>query len=103
MKKEKKNRPKNRRHTSLYLVIVLVGIFIASLSVQGYKLSSNCDRLEAEAHELEQRKIELEKEKAEIEEKADYMKTDQYIEDVAREKFGLAYEDEVVFKAADNE
>ena len=49
------------------------------------------------------RKAELEKEKEEIQKKSDYMKTDRYIEDVAREKFGLAYDDEIIFKADDGE
>lgn len=46
---------------------------------------------------------ELQKEKKEIKEKSEYMKTDQYIEDTAREKFGLVYGNEIIFKAADGE
>ena len=41
--------------------------------------------------------------KKEIKEKSEYMKTDQYIEDTAREKFGLVYGNEIIFKAADGE
>ncbi|MCR4604804.1 MAG: septum formation initiator family protein [Eubacterium sp.] len=99
----KKPNSKRRRHTGLYLVVLLVGIFVASLAIQGYALSSNCDRLQAEQAELEAKKRDLEEQKAEIQEKAEYMKTDQYIEDVAREKLGLAYKDEIIFKAADSE
>lgn len=43
------------------------------------------------------------KRKKEIKEKSEYMKTDQYIEDTAREKFGLVYGNEIIFKAADGE
>ena len=31
------------------------------------------------------------------------MKTDEYIEDVAREKFGLVYDNEIIFKPAESE
>ena len=51
----------------------------------------------------ETRKKELEEEREEIKNRSEYMKTDAYIEDVAREKFGLAYDDEIIFKAAESE
>ncbi len=31
------------------------------------------------------------------------MQTDKYIEDMAREKFGLVYDNEIIFKPADSE
>ena len=99
----KKPNTKRRRRTGLYLVIVLVLIFVVTMGVQGMALSSDCAKLSAEQEELEARKKELQEEREEIENQAEYMKTDAYIEDVAREKFGLAYDDEIIFKAADNE
>ena len=42
---------------------------------------------------------ELKKEQEQIKEQKEYRKTDQYVEDVAREKFGLVYDNEIVFKA----
>ena len=99
----KKVNKKHRRRTSLYLVVILVVIFVVTMGVQGYALSANCDKLSAEQTELEAKKKQLEEEQEEIKSRYDYMKTDAYIEDVAREKFGLAYDDEIIFKAADNE
>ena len=93
---KKVNKP--RRRTGLYLVVILVVIFVVTMGVQGMALSSNCDKLNAEQTELEAKKKELEEERKEIEDKSEYMKTDAYIEDVAREKFGLAYDDEIIFK-----
>lgn len=84
-------------------MVLLVLVFVITMGIQGYSLSANCDKLNAEQTELEARKKALEEEKAEIEQKAKYMKTNAYIEDIAREKFGLAYDDEIIFKAADNE
>ena len=98
----KKVNKKRRRRTSLYLVVLLVFILVGTMVVQGIKLSAECDKLSAEQTELLEKKKELEEQREEIESKSDYMKTDAYIEDVAREKFGLAYDDEIIYKAADS-
>lgn len=46
--------------------------------------------------------IEAEERRAEeIEELEAYTKTKKYVEDVAKEKLGLVYEDEVIFKSKD--
>ncbi|MBO4396585.1 MAG: septum formation initiator family protein [Eubacterium sp.] len=100
MKKPNKTR---RRRTGLYLVILMVLLFVITMGFQGMSLSADCEKLSAEQAELEARKKELEEERDEIRDKAEYMKTDAYIEDLAREKFGLAYDDEIIFKAADSD
>ena len=82
-----KKRKKNR--TSLYLVMMVIGIFLTTLVVQGVKLKANCDKLSTQQTQLLEKKKQLEKEQEDIAEQAEYRKTDQYIEDVAREKFGL--------------
>ena len=48
---------------------------------------------------MEAKKSDLEKEAKSIEEQKKYMQTNEYIEEMAREKFGLVYDDEIVFKA----
>ena len=94
-----KKRKKNR--TSLYLVMMVIGIFLTTLVVQGVKLKANCDKLSTQQTQLLEKKKQLEKEQEDIAEQAEYRKTDQYIEDVAREKFGLVYDNEIIFKAAE--
>ncbi|MCH5266425.1 MAG: septum formation initiator family protein [Lachnospiraceae bacterium] len=94
---------RKKRRTGLYLVMLVVGIFLSTLVVQGISLRANCQKLAAEQSQLQEKKESLQKEQQEIKEKAQYMKTDKYIEDIAREKFGLVYEDEIIFKAADSE
>ena len=94
---------RKKRRTSLYLVMVIVGIFLSTLVVQGIGLHAECRKLSAQQVELQEKKKELEKEQEKIKEQEKYMKTDKYIEDVAREKFGLVYDNEIVFKAADTE
>lgn len=94
-------RRKRKKRTSLYLVMLLVGIFLGTLVIQGISLKAECSRLTAEQAQLQEKKAELEKEQEAIKEKKAYMKTDEYIEKVAREKFGLVYDNEIIFKAAE--
>ena len=45
-----------KRRTGLYLVMLVVGIFLSTLVVQGINLRANCQNLAAEQSELEQKK-----------------------------------------------
>lgn len=98
-----KVKRRRKRRTSLYLVMLLIGTFLGTLVVQGVRLHTECQELAKEQSQLEEKKKRLEKEQQEIKEREEYMKTDQYIEDVAREKFGLVYDNEIIFKAADSD
>lgn len=98
-----KRSGRRRRRTSLYLVMLVVGVFLATLVIQGAGLRADCQRLETEQSQLVQKKKNLQKEQEKIKEKEEYMKTDEYIEDIAREKFGLVYDNEIIFKPADSE
>lgn len=97
-----KKRTRKRR-TSLYLVMLVIGLFLTTLIVQGVNLKSNCRKLSTEQAQLQEKKKNLEKEREQIQEEAEYRKTDKYIEDTAREKFGLVYDNEIIFKAEDAE
>ena len=81
------------------LAAVILAISVLYSAVQIYELKSTSASLDEQRVELENRKQELEQEKDEIAQKKAYMQTDEYVEDVAREKFGLVYSDEIVFKA----
>ena len=96
------NRNKRlRKHLGSFAIagvvlLMLVFVFVASLSLR----VSNANKQEKIA-ELESQ-IEAEKEKAEeIEEYGKYVQTKKYAEEVAKEKLGLVYEDEIIFKAED--
>ena len=76
--------------------MMLIFVSVASLSLR----VSNANKQEKIA-ELESQ-IEAEKEKAEeIEEYGKYVQTKKYAEEVAKDKLGLVYEDEIIFKAED--
>ncbi len=92
-------RRRRRNRTGLYLVMTVVLLFCATLGIHSISLKANCLELQKQKQELQQKKDELQKEKKSIQEQKAYMQTDEYIENAAREKFGLVYEDEIIFKA----
>lgn len=93
----KKGRRKNR--TGLYLVMTVVLLFCGTLAIHSFSLKANCRELQAKQEELEAKKADLMKERESIKEQQNYRKTDEYVEYLAREKFGLVYDDEIIFKA----
>ena len=66
MKKRKKRR------TSLYLVMMVAGLFVGTLVIHGVNLRADCKKLQAQQTELKAQKKELQKEKKEIKEKSEY-------------------------------
>lgn len=97
-RKARASRAARKHRSALYLVMLVVGIFLGTLVVQGIQLQKNCKELEMELGQLEEKKKSLEQEKEKIKEEEAYTKTDEYIEEMAREKFGLVYDDEIIFK-----
>ena len=76
----------NRMSMALIAVAVIVMTIIVGYSVYNMKIESLNKDIAKE-----------EKRKEEIEEYKEYTETDEFVEDTAREKLGLVYEDEVVF------
>ena len=95
--REKKKKKKPHRDLSGYAACA--ASFVGTLAVHGYSLRANCQKLATEQQNLKDKKKSLKKEQEQIKEQKEYRKTDQYVEDVAREKFGLVYDNEIVFKA----
>ena len=85
-------RRKRRNRTGIYLVMLVAALFVGTLAVHGYSLRANCQKLATEQQNLKDKKKSLKKEQEQIKEQKEYRKTDQYVEDVAREKFGLVYD-----------
>lgn len=94
-------RKKLRRHLGSFAIVGVVLLLLVFVSVASLSLrASNANKQEKIA-ELESQ-IEEEKEKSEeLEEYSKYVQTKKYAEEVAKEKLGLVYEDEIIFKAED--
>ena len=90
---------KRRNRTALYLVITVVLLFCGTLAIHSFSLKAECQDLLRQKQELEARKKKKKNEKESIQEQQAYMQTDDYVEYIARQKFGLVYDDEIIFKA----
>lgn len=98
----KMNRRKRiRKHLGSFAIAGVVLLMLIFVSAASLNLRvSNANKQEKIA-ELEAQ-IEAEEKKAEeIEEYGKYVQTKKYAEEVAKEKLGLVYEDEIIFKAED--
>lgn len=100
--KSRKRAPKNRLRSHKRSVLAISAI-IVMLSIVvfagGMDLKKRNDAYAAQELEL-QAQIDAEKERsAEIDELKEYVGTDEYIESVAKEKLGLAYANEILFRA----
>ncbi len=76
---------------AVVVVCVICVVKVSSLNAKSKELAGTEKILE---HEIELAQQEAEVLKAQ----SDYMKTKRYIEDVAKDKLGLVYEDEIVIR-----
>lgn len=78
----------------IVLTLVLCGAMLYkqnTLRAQGKEYASQISELKKEKKELTEKKKDLEAFK-------EYVKTDDYIEETAREKFGLVHKGEIIFE-----
>jgi len=90
-----------RKHLGSLAIVGVVLMMLVFVSAASLKLRVQNTNKQERIKELEAQ-IEAEEEKAdEIEEYSKYVQTKKYAEEVAKEKLGLVYEDEIIFKAED--
>lgn len=92
-RKRKSNNQIGKRCISM---IVLV--FVAAMSVQMVHVYQKDQEYSARQQELEEQLLEQQERQQELSEMENYTKTQEYTEDVARAKLGLAYDNEIIFK-----
>lgn len=91
-------RKRNQNRFSMFLVSLVVLMIMVVATVRSIELRQKID---AKAQEMQQLEEQIAAEKArsrEIEELEKKIQTKGYIEDMAREKLGLVYEGEILFK-----
>ncbi len=91
-----KRRAKRRGGTLSVSIIV-----IAFLVVMVVQLKQKESTYAAQKAELEKQYTKESERADEIESMQQYMQSDQYIEDIAKSKLGLAYDNEIIFKEKD--
>lgn len=96
------NRARSLKRTHSFSRKMIIAIALTILTVVGFGASSlyvkNQDYIEQEIELMEQLAEEQQRTE-EIEVLKEYTQTDEYVEEVAREKLGLVYEDEIIFRA----
>lgn len=99
LKRRKSTRKQSKISSLMILVVVVVVCAVTVLKISDLRAKS---RELSEAEKILEYRIEqanLERENLVAQEQ--YMKTNQYIEDVAKDKFGLVYPDEIVIRPAE--
>lgn len=102
-KKKKRNIRMRRRilhhRLSILSICCVIAVLAVTLSVASISLHKKNENYKAQETELN-KQLEAEENRAEeIDELEDYVGTDEYVEDVAKDKLGLAYPGEILFEA----
>lgn len=81
-------------------IALVVAVLLSTLLFQSHKLEAQNVAYGEQIQQL-QDQIDVEEARAqELEKLPEYVQSKEYIEMVAREKFGLVYEDEIIFRSA---
>lgn len=91
---------RNRKKLSPFTVAGVILLTLSLCGTFGYKqyvLGIQKTEYANQIKELKKQKKQLTDEKEELKSFADYVKTDEYAEEVAREKLGLVHKGEILF------
>lgn len=98
-----KNRRAGERSSRLIvwgIMLIVLAVFGAT-TIGGIQLKQKNRTYQEKEEALLEAIAEEEARAAEIEEFEAYTQTKKYVEEVAKDKLGLVYEDEIIFKASD--
>lgn len=97
----RRHRRAKRNKRNILLLTIVMCVLSATILFNGLALKYKTDVYAAQAQELEL-KLDAEAQRTEeIKELEEYTKSDEYIEEVAREKLGLVYPNEIIFQQAE--
>ena len=92
------SRRRRKNSTGALSVMVIVIAFLMVMTIQIGRLKEKDAAYAAQEKGLQQQYEEEQARAEKIDETAAYMKSNEYIEDVAKSTLGLAYENEIIFK-----
>lgn len=98
MAKKRRRRVSSGNRLGMAGIAVVVLTLLTVLLVQSHRLELKNTAYASQVEELEGQIAEEEARAQELEKLPEYTQSQEYIEKVAREKFGLVYPDEVIFK-----
>ncbi len=88
-----------KRTVKLRFKLLLLVVFLAFAGLTIYRQQANINALLAEQQTLGEQYEQAQMELQRLRDQSDYMNTEDYIEDTARERLGYAYEDEIILPA----
>ncbi|MBE5884680.1 MAG: septum formation initiator family protein [Lachnospiraceae bacterium] len=91
-------RKRQQNKFSMFLVALVVLMIMVVVAIDRVELQRKIDEQTAQIAELQVQKEAEEVRAAEIEEYRKYTQTKRYVEEVAKDKLGLVYEGEILFK-----
>lgn len=91
-------RRRSQNRFSMFLVSLVVVMIMVAVAARSVGMQQKIDEKRAELQQLELQIAEEEQHALKIEEFGKEVKTKGYIENLAREKLGLVYEGEILFK-----
>ena len=94
-------RSSKKRGGTLSVAVIVVA-FLIVMVFQIVQLKNKETAYAQQTAELNKQLKEETERTDEINALADYMQSDQYIEDMAKSKLGLAYDNEIIFKEKEN-
>lgn len=95
----KKGKQTKQQKASMIVIASVLIVLIAGISLASIPLNEKNRQYKAQEKEI-QKQIDEEKEKeAELDDMENYVGTDEYIADVAKDKLGLVNEGEILFEA----
>jgi len=86
----------------MILVVLVVSILMIVVAVKGMELMNTLSELEAMETVLEERITEQINRADEIAEYEKYTQTRKFIEEIAKDKLGLVYGDEIIFRNSES-
>ena len=101
MAENRSSRRSRQNRLSMILAVLVVAILFVAVYLNGSSMRRELEENQEKITRLKQEIEEEELRSKSIEEYRAYTETDQFIEQVAREKLGLLYEGETIFRESD--
>lgn len=98
MNKRQAFRRKKVNKLHIYVVSIVMLLLFITTTVNGHRLQRKCAELEERKQQLTAAIAEQDQYTEELVVLKKYTKTKKYAEEVAKQKLGLVYSDEIVFK-----
>ena len=87
-----------KRKVKIRFKLIILAFLLVYVGIAVYSQQSNINELAAQKETLTRQYEQAQNDLNRLEHQDEYMSTDNYIENTAREKFGLAYGDEIILK-----